>query len=177
MSDENALILFQEHLQRILGEQTDSQLGTGSKLRRVIKKFRPIEIRAAVAMFYAKNRKVVTKQLEITSREMTPQFWDRVNELLDFLKAEHVANAMALLEYHVVEAVAVKAQGLKSHNERERQRAATEILDRVYGKPTSRSTETQQSGGDTYIFVDGLDPSVWDQDKDKGEIIEGSFSE
>jgi uncharacterized protein (DUF1778 family) len=57
-------------------------------------------------------------------------------------KADVTYRAQMILEQAVEEAAQVKANGLRVRDEHIRQSAATEILDRRFGKPTQRSEVT-----------------------------------
>lgn len=62
-------------------------------------------------------------------------------------KADVTYRAQEILESAVEEAARVKAAGLKVRDERIKQAAATEILDRKFGKPTQRQEVTGKDGG------------------------------
>lgn len=62
-------------------------------------------------------------------------------------KADVTYRAQTILEEAVEEAARVKAGGLKARDERVKQAAATEILDRRFGKPTQRNEVTGKDGG------------------------------
>jgi hypothetical protein len=70
--------------------------------------------------------------------------WDR--EKLENIVKELIANpklaAIEVLKAGVQKAATIKVSGLDSRNERVRQDAATEILDRVVGKPTQPVTQS-----------------------------------
>jgi vacuolar-type H+-ATPase subunit H len=62
-------------------------------------------------------------------------------------KADVTYRAQEILDSAVEEAARVKAGGLKARDERIKQAAATEILDRKFGKPTQRQEVTGKDGG------------------------------
>jgi hypothetical protein len=62
-------------------------------------------------------------------------------------KADVTYRAQEILESAVEEAARVKANGLKSRDERVKQLVATELLDRAFGKPTQRTELTGADGG------------------------------
>lgn len=71
---------------------------------------------------------------------------DKLNEIAQQLKRATVARAIMALQDAAEEAARVKVAGLKSRDERVRQSAASEILDRNIGKPSQGIDLT--TGGD-----------------------------
>ena len=70
------------------------------------------------------------------------QALDRERQRMVFTETANVqASAMTALQRAVLEAVKVKVDALKSRNERIRQEAASEILDRVLGKAVQRTED------------------------------------
>ncbi len=59
---------------------------------------------------------------------------DRLNQLAQQLKRETATRAMMVLQNAAEDAAKVKVSGLKSRDERIKQSAATEIIDRTIGK-------------------------------------------
>ena len=83
------------------------------------------------------------------------------NELLRramLLKADVTYKAQLLLEASVEEAARVKTAGLKVRDEHIKQAAASEILDRMMGKPTQRTELTGKDG--EAIKVDNARESI-----------------
>jgi hypothetical protein len=72
---------------------------------------------------------------------------EKLNELAQQLKRATVARAIMALQAAAEEAALVKIAGLKSRDERLKQSAATEILDRNIGKP-SQSIKLGGDGGE-----------------------------
>jgi hydroxypyruvate isomerase len=82
---------------------------------------------------------------------------DQLNELAQQLKRATVARAIMALQAAAEEAAQVKIAGLKSRDERLKQSAATEILDRNIGKPKQAVDVT--TGGEPLKIVNiGIDP-------------------
>jgi hypothetical protein len=72
---------------------------------------------------------------------------EKLNELAQQLKRATVARAIMAIQAAAEEAALVKIAGLKSRDERLKQSAATEILDRNIGKP-SQSIKLGGDGGE-----------------------------
>lgn len=68
-------------------------------------------------------------------------------------KSDILYRAQEILNSAVEEAARVKAAGLKARDERVKQAAATEILDRKMGKPVQKSEVTGAEGGALEIIV------------------------
>ncbi len=81
--------------------------------------------------------------LDATERE-------RLNTLAKRLRKERILHAEMALRRAVVEAATVKVAGLQNRDPRIKQASATEILDRVLGKPITRADIT--SGGERIVL-------------------------
>lgn len=75
---------------------------------------------------------------------------ERLNDLAQRFKRETATRALMILQDATEQAAKVKAEGLKSRDERIKQGAATEILDRMVGKPTT-SLEVSGKNGDRVL--------------------------
>jgi hypothetical protein len=163
------LMPFQRNLDYVEASRK-GDLPTTDKVRRVLKRMQPYEIRYAVALFYARNTAEACKMVDVPIKWVTEKFnpgiTERAEELIDLLKIDYVSHALSMMEYHVPEAVMVKVQGLRADSEPQRQKAATEILDRVYGKASARS-DAKQGPTLNVVYVEGMNPANWD-----GEIID-----
>ena len=72
---------------------------------------------------------------------------DKLDELARQIKREAAMRAIMVLQEAAEEAARIKVSGLQSRNERIKQDAASEILDRVAGKAAQRLEHTGQDGG------------------------------
>lgn len=72
---------------------------------------------------------------------------DVLREMAQRLKADVQLRIMQMLEDAAEKAARVKVDGLGSRNELVRQGVASEILDRILGKPTQRQEVTGAAGG------------------------------
>jgi hypothetical protein len=68
-----------------------------------------------------------------------------LKKVLMWLQKEDTRGAAEVLRRHLMKAANVKVEGLESVDERLRQAAATEILDRALGKPMQRLAQKTQS--------------------------------
>jgi hypothetical protein len=71
----------------------------------------------------------------------------RLNDLAQQVKRASALRAMMILQDATEEAARVKVEGLKSRKENIKQDAASEILDRMIGKPLQRQEVSGKSGG------------------------------
>jgi hypothetical protein len=71
----------------------------------------------------------------------------RLNDLAQQVKRASALRAMMILQDATEEAARVKVDGLKSRKENIKQDAASEILDRMIGKPVIRQEVSGKSGG------------------------------
>lgn len=71
----------------------------------------------------------------------------KLDEAVMLLLTEPREAALAIIQDALTEAARIKAEGLKSKKEEVAQSAASEILDRVLGKPTQRQEVTGANGG------------------------------
>lgn len=74
---------------------------------------------------------------------------ERMNNLAQRVKREAATRVMMVMQDAAEEAAKVKVDGLRSRNEHVKQGVATEILDRVVGKPNQPITNQ----GDPLIIV------------------------
>ena len=70
---------------------------------------------------------------------------DVLKQVIEWLQIEKTAGAQEILGRHLMRAADVKVGGLDSVDERLRQSAATEILDRALGKPVQRVDKKSKS--------------------------------
>jgi len=83
---------------------------------------------------------------------------DHLNDLAQRMKREAALKIHMILEEHAEEAATVKVDGLKSRKEHIKQAVATEIMDRLAGKPTQRQEVSGPDNGP--IEIAGLDTAL-----------------
>lgn len=76
---------------------------------------------------------------------------EKLNAIAQWLKRQTVVRALMVMQDAAEEAARIKVSGLKSRDERIRQSAATDILDRNLGKPSQSIDMT--SGGEKLEIV------------------------
>lgn len=103
--------------------------------------------RFAIAMMESKTQKEAAELVGM--KPNTVYKWgDEVNRVVDFMRANIEVSAMGIILNVASKAAAVKSSGLDSDNEGIRQGVASEILDRVMGKPKQRSELTGADGAE-----------------------------
>jgi len=111
-------------------------------LRAALAQLSTDQIRFVVARQHCDSDKEAAEECKI--KVDTVYHWpDVVREAARLMAFDGVIVAAEVLRRNVAKAAMIKAQGLESKDERVRQDAATEILDREIGKPVQRQ---QQSG-------------------------------
>ena len=94
--------------------------------------------RFVVAMLESKTKKEAAESIGV--KPDTVYHWNgEVDDAVDLARSDIQAAAVGILQATSTKAAAIKTAGLDSENERMRQDAASEILDRNLGKPTQRS--------------------------------------
>lgn len=81
-----------------------------------------------------------------------------VRRVIELLQADTRQAAITILAEKAAEAAMVKVAGLESADPRIRQDAASEVLDRVLGKPMQKSEVTGKDGEPLYKAYEGFDP-------------------
>jgi len=92
-----------------------------------------------------------------------------VDEVLSLVATDLYQSAMDVLQLKVLKAVMVKVAGLDSGDEKIRQAVATEVIDRVFGKPTQKQ-EIGLTGTITTLTADDMakaaqEAEQWEQDR------------
>lgn len=82
---------------------------------------------------------------------------DSLNDLAMRIKRETAFQAIMILQEAAEKAAQVKVDGLDARDPRIKQAAATEILDRIVGKPTQRQEVTGAEGGTITVELIGDD--------------------
>jgi len=86
---------------------------------------------------------------------------DYVDEAVELYQEHIVDAATGILADAIADAAMVKALGLESGDERIKQKASTEILDRYFGKAKQRTEHTGEDGGPVtvkLVSLGGIDP-------------------
>ena len=98
------------------------------------------QLRFVTARFNCSTDKEAARDIGISPDTVT--YWKRsgvpIDDAVKLLAFDGVIMAREILRRSVAEAAAVKRAGLQSKDEKIRQNASTEIMDRELGKPTQR---------------------------------------
>lgn len=79
-----------------------------------------------------------------------------VNEAVQLVVDETIEGARGILKHSVAKAAMIKAAGLDSDDEKLRQSVASEIIDRLLGKPSQPMEHTGADGGEIVFEVKGI---------------------
>ena len=83
---------------------------------------------------------------------------NRLNTIADALHRDRILAAEIELRNAALEAAIVKVAGLKERDRKLRQAVASEILDRIVGKPTQRQEVTGPDGDPLQFVIVGANP-------------------
>ena len=115
--------------------------------------------RFAVAMLDHKTKKDAAEFIGL-SRNTVYAWGSDVDEAIEMMRLDAAAAAVDMLAGAVVKATMIKLAGLDSDDERLRQSVASEIQDRIMGKPKQSIENTGKDGGPIRIEsvkIGGLD--------------------
>lgn len=144
-------------------EQKTAEKSTSEQLGAVLAQLSSDQIRFVVARQECSTDGEAAKAIKL--KPNTVYKWPAVvKEAVRLMAADGLTIAQHVLARSLAKAALVKAAGLDSGDERIRQAAATEIIDRAMGKATQRTEVSGPGGGDipvklkTYAIVS---PDDW----------------
>lgn len=108
--------------------------------------------RFVIAMLESPTKKEAAEAIGM-SPDTVYRWPDEVFDAIAAIEADRQASAISILAANVPKAAMVKTAGLDSDNEKIRQDSATEVLDRVLGKPMQRSEVTGGDGAPVPITI------------------------
>lgn len=115
-----------------------------SELDAILETLTTDQLRYIVARQEYSSKRDAAQAIDVSYSTVTK--WDsKVDRAAELMALDGVHVARAILRRNLPKAMAVKAAGLESNNEKIRQDAATEIIDREMGKPVAR-TESKIEG-------------------------------
>ena len=121
-------------IQEIQGDYGSSELGS------ICARLTVDQLRFVTARFNCSTDKDAAREIGVSPDTVT--YWKRsgapIDEAVKLLAFDGIIMAREILRRSVAEAAAIKRAGLQSKNEKIRQDASTEIMDRELGKPTQR---------------------------------------
>ena len=112
------------------------------------------EIDYVKARANAKSNRQALRDASLSQGWLSNRDADDLYDRAMAFKVDMVYRAQEILDAAVEEAARVKAGGLKARDDRIKQAAATEILDRKFGKPTQRNELTGKDGSPVKIEVE-----------------------
>lgn len=131
--------------------------GTKERLSRVLSLLSTAQIRFVVARNETKSDKEAAELIGISAS--TVKGWEDkalVDEAVRLMAFDGVITALELRRRNLAKAMAVKASGLDSDNEKIRQDVATEIIEWELGK-ASQKIDQNNSGDLTIRIIEGGD--------------------
>lgn len=134
-------------------------INTESDTTNTLPNFTRIQWRFIAARLKTRTDKEAAESIGI--RPKIPTQWSNKPEINAYLlkvQQDAAKKAEQLLEAHLFEAAMVKVSALQSEDEKIRQSAATEILDRNLGKPKQRQELSGPKGSP--IEITGIDFTV-----------------
>lgn len=127
-------------------EKMEEESTSEANFRRLWQQLTHNQRRFAVAMLDSPTKKDAALACELEPN--TVYKWNGiVDEVVEILLDRAADSAYDILEGNVVKASMVKVAGLDSTEEKVRQDVASEVLDRVMGKPTQRQEISGPDGG------------------------------
>lgn len=138
-----------------------------SSLDEIWEELTPSQKRFVVA--YQRHTSKADAAAEINLAAQTVYNWpDKVDRAAELFYEQTAALAMQELEEALVEAAMVKTQEVRQPGttQESQQSAASDVLDRVMGKPTQKQDidmDATVEGVDVQILNDGPDPEVSDE--------------
>lgn len=125
---------------------------SNEELQTLLAGFSMLQLRFLVARLECNTNVEAAEAIGI--KAPTVSTWgEPIKRALELMRYDGIITALEIQRRALPEAMAVKVAGLKSENEKIRQDAATEIIDRNIGKPVQRSEVTGKDGGSIAVEV------------------------
>ena len=127
-----------------------------SRLAEILKRLNVVQVRFCVARCEARTDKEAAETIGITQGVVKGRHDDGAKDLVDeavrLMAYDGVITALEIRRRNLAKAMAIKASGLESPNEKIRQDAATELIEWELGKAIQRN----QNDNNTTIRIDGI---------------------
>lgn len=102
--------------------------------------------RFAVAMLECSNKKEAAELVGLTPQ--TVYRWpETIDKVVEYLLADVTGSVTDILHSNAVKAAMIKVGGLDASEEKTRLETASEVLDRVIGRPTAKTELSGPDGG------------------------------
>ena len=129
-----------------LKPQTKLEKSTSEEFREVWQSLNHNQKRYVLARLDFPTKKEAAKAIDIEPNTVY-RWGDEVEQAIDLLRNDISNAAIEIITQATAKAAIVKVDGLDSCDEKVRQAAATEILDRNLGRPVQRNELTGAEGG------------------------------
>jgi hypothetical protein len=117
------------------------------QLKALLRQLSMTQMRYVIARLDTKSNRAAAETIGISPE--TVKGWDNlvmVNQAVDLMRLDGMVTALEMRRRNLAKAMAVKASGLESDNEKIRQSVATEIIEWELGKATQRNELTGKDG-------------------------------
>jgi hypothetical protein len=132
--------------------QTSIEKSTSERLLEILPQLSKDQLRFAIACQDYPTKKEAAESIGM--KPNTTYGWpDIVDEASRLLAVESTSAALAIRRRNLVKAMAVKANGLDSDDEKIRQNAATELIEWELGKAVQKNEMTGKGGGAVVLTV------------------------
>lgn len=139
-------------------EQSGQKSTDGGRLAEILSQLSTTQIRFIIARNETKSDKEAAEIVGISTSTVRNWGEDGAKKLVDeavrLMAFDGVITALELRRRNLAKAMAVKAAGLDSDNERIRQDAATEIIEWELGKATIKNEFTGANGNALSIVIE-----------------------
>jgi hypothetical protein len=127
------------------------------------------QVRFAIARVEHKSDKEAAEAIGISPT--TVYSWENkqaINDAIDLMRVDGMITALEIRRRNLAKAMAVKAAGLESDNEKIRQDVATELIEWELGKAMQKTALQNPDGSELKIkaYI-GFDPDEWDKKTDE----------
>jgi len=152
--------------------------GTDKELEVLMRQSSLLDIRVAVAMMMTGGNKAAAARLVGEEKEYKNIFRDERNERIErmcaiFTEGSTEESVSALMKFFSIMAAMVKGMGLLNPNSRAAQQSATEILNRVVGKPKQRSEHLEKVEHEYRIYSNFNPQILLESDGNNNHAIDG----
>ena len=141
-----------------MNDQKQRNDTSSDRLREILRQLSAAQIRFVVARNEAKSDKDAAEIIGISPA--TVKGWEEkplIDEAVKLMAYDGVITAQEIRRRNLAKAMAVKAAGLESDDERIRQAVATEIIEWEMGKATQRNEVTGKDGDVIRVTVKSKD--------------------
>lgn len=139
-----------------------------AELQEVLNKLTPEQIRFVIARVDTTTDKEAAQAVGIRPNQISK--WKRsqpIDEAVHLMIYDGLTTALHIRRRSLAKAMAIKAEGLDSRDEKLRQSVATEIVEWELGKATQNVRQDVTSGGHPIKGYAVISPDDWDGDDEQ----------